>query len=416
MNTMKEVVTLAEHIKPDNGISVKTSLADLTLVEFEGIVEKYGSPKFHARQILLWLYRHNITSFDEMTDVPLELRRKLTSHFNILSTKIRNKHTSADGTDKLVIELPDPVSPVRDFSSRKCNTDLDGKPATEGISNRANGADGNFIETVLIREGNRKTVCISTQVGCPIRCIFCASGLNGVKRNLTTAEIVEQVLHIKRYEPQNEETPPQNYNIVVMGIGEPLLNFDNLVKALKIFKASWGMGIGYNRITLSTVGTLLNRLQELVERKVTPNLALSLHAPNDTIRKMLVPTLKVKVAELIKAGVEYKSATGKDVTFEYVLIKDVNDGKKHALELGKKLHGKGCKVNVIPYNRVAELPYEEPTADGIDKFVETLGGCGVPIMVRKRKGDEISAACGQLRAITEKVINRSIVTTQELDT
>ncbi|OHB71683.1 MAG: 23S rRNA (adenine(2503)-C(2))-methyltransferase, partial [Planctomycetes bacterium RBG_16_43_13] len=343
MNTMKEVVTLSEHTKSDNVISVKTPLSDLTLVEFEGIVEKYDSPKFHARQILLWLYRHNVTSFDEMTDVPLELRRKLTSHFNILSTKIRNKHTSADGTDKLVIEL----------------------------------ADGNFIETVLIREGNRKTVCISTQVGCPIKCVFCASGLNGLKRNLTTAEIVEQVLHIKRYEPQNEETPPQNYNIVVMGIGEPLLNFDNLVKALKIFKASWGMGIGYNRITLSTVGTLLNRLQELVERKVTPNLALSLHAPNDTIRKMLVPTLKVKVAELIKAGIEYKSATGKDVTFEYVLIKGINDSKKHALELGKKLHGKGCKVNVIPYNRVAELPYEEPTADGIDKFVDTLGGCGV---------------------------------------
>src|SRR3972149_216106 len=140
MNTMKEVVTLAEHIKPDNGISVKTPLSDLTLVEFEGIVEKYGSPKFHARQILLWLYRHNVTSFDEMTDVPLELRRKLTSHFNILSTKIRNKHTSADGTDKLVIELSDPV---KNFSNKASSKNLIKKPSVEGISNRA---DGNLIE------------------------------------------------------------------------------------------------------------------------------------------------------------------------------------------------------------------------------------------------------------------------------
>lgn len=212
---------------------------------------------------------------------------------------------------------------------------------------------------------------------------------------------MEQVLHVKREMPPEERIT----SVVVMGIGEPLLNYSNLIKALRILKASWGCGIGYNRITLSTVG-ILDKLEKLVVDRVTPNLAMSLHAPNDEIRHELVPTMpKIRLAELIRAAVAYKEATHKNVTFEYVLLDGVNDDKKHALELGKKLRGKRVKVNVIPFNRVESLSCREPEKDRLDRFVRTLGACGVPVTVRKRKGDEIGAACGQLRAQHSQTIS-----------
>jgi 23S rRNA (adenine2503-C2)-methyltransferase len=218
--------------------------------------------------------------------------------------------------------------------------------------------------------------------------------MNGLKRNLAAKEIVEQVMHAKTALGAEERIS----NVVVMGIGEPLVNPTNVFKALRILKASWGQGIGYNRITLSTVG-VLGQIPELVRQKVTPNLALSLHAPNDAIRGEIVPTMKnVKLIDVIKAGAEYRRQTGKEVTFEYVMLDGINDDKKHALELGKKLRGTKMKVNVIPFNRVAELPYKSPSREKVDRFVEALGNCGVPVTVRKRKGDEVSGACGQLRA------------------
>ncbi len=333
-------------------------LAGLTLSEFEERCVADGLERWRARPILLWIHRRSAVSFDEMTDLSKETRAALATKYRTYSTTIRERHTSPDGTTKLLIGLE----------------------------------DGDVVETVLIPEGERRTICISTQVGCPVRCVFCASGLNGLKRNLTAAEIVEQVLHVKR------ESGVTMLNVVVMGIGEPLLNYANLVKALKIMKASWGLGIGYNRITLSTVG-VLDKLERLVQERVTPNLAVSLHAPNDAIRHEVVPTMsKIRLADLIRAGKAYKEATHKNVTFEYVLLDGVNDDKKHALELGKKIRGTKMKVNVIPFNRVEEVPYRAPSKERIDRFVEALGNCGVPVMVRKRKGDEVSAACGQLRA------------------
>lgn len=336
------------------------TLTELTLSELEERLGALGVEKWRARPILQWLYRRRAAGFEAMTDLSLGLRAELPRSFRLTRTEVREARTSPDGTTKLLVGLE----------------------------------DGDVIETVLIPEGDRRTVCISTQVGCPVRCVFCASGLQGLKRNLTAGEIVEQVLHAqRRLGPEERLT-----NVVVMGIGEPLLNFEPLVKALRILKASWGMGIGYRRITLSTVG-VLGRLPELVRRKVTPNLAISLHAPNDAIRAQVVPTLKnVRLAELVRAGVEYRRATGKEVTFEYVLLEGVNDDRKHALELGKKLRGSRVKVNVIPFNRVEEVPYRAPEPGRVDRFVEALGRCGVPVTVRKRKGDEVSAACGQLRA------------------
>jgi 23S rRNA (adenine2503-C2)-methyltransferase len=336
------------------------SLTDFTVQELEARLAELGVEKWRARPILLWVHRRNATSFDEMTDLSIDLREELKKHFSVYRTVVRSSHASPDGTTKHLVGLP----------------------------------DGDVIETVLIPEEDRRTVCVSTQVGCPVKCVFCASGLNGLKRNLSSGEIVEQVLHVKRAMPAEERLS----NVVIMGIGEPLLNAANLVKALRTMKASWGMGIGYNRITLSTVG-VLGQLPELVKQNVTPNLALSLHAPNDAIRAEVVPTMKnVKLTDLIKAAYEYKRATGKNVTFEYVLLEGVNDDKKHALELGKKIAGTKMKVNVIPFNRVEELGYRAPSPAVVDRFVTALGNCGVPVMVRKRKGDEVSAACGQLRA------------------
>ncbi len=339
------------------------ALSDFTPKELEEKLSPRGVEKWRARQILLWIHRRDARDFDVMTDLSLELRAKLAREFRIGKTKLADIHRAPDGTSKLLVEL-------------------DG---------------GDVIETVIIPEEDRRTVCISTQVGCPIRCPFCASGLDGLKRNLTPGEIVEQVIHVKRTLGPEERIS----SVVLMGIGEPLLNFRNLVTALKILKAPWGQGIGYNRITLSTVG-VLGPLEELVRMRVAPNLALSLHAPSDAIRARLVPSMKeVRLAEIIKAGAAYRDATRKQVTFEVVLFEGVNDERKHALELGKKLRGRGVKVNVIPYNEVPGLPFKTPSRERVDRFVKALGGCGVPVTVRRRKGDEVSAACGQLRARRE---------------
>jgi len=336
------------------------SLSDMTLPELEEALEARGAEKWRARPILLWLHRRGAVSYDGMTDQSLELRAELSRELPLTRTAVLEHRTAPDGTAKFLVGLD----------------------------------DGDAVEAVLIPEDDRRTVCVSTQVGCPVGCVFCASGLGGLKRGLSAGEIVEQVLHARRaLGPEGRIT-----SVVVMGVGEPLLNFENVVKALRIMKASWGMGIGYNRITLSTVG-ILGPLAALVERKVTPNLAISLHAPNDAIRREVVPSLSsVRLADLIRAGLGYRRATGKNVTFEYVLLDGVNDDRRHALELGKKLRGEKVKVNVIPYNRVEGLPYRAPPPERVDRFVEALGRCGVPVTVRKRKGDEVSAACGQLRA------------------
>lgn len=336
------------------------TLSGLTVSDLEEKLSALELPKWRAKPLLSWLHRRDVLDFDAMTDLSKEDRARLPAEFRLTETTVQAKHESPDGTTKFLIGL----------------------------------VDGDVIEAVLIPEGPRRTVCISTQVGCPIKCVFCASGLQGLKRNLTAAEIVEQIIHVKRALGEGERIS----NVVVMGIGEPLLNPRNLFKALRILKASWGQGIGFNRITLSTVG-VVGQIPELIKHKITPNLALSLHAPNDEIRNVVVPTMKnVKVSDIIKAGLEYRAITGKEVTFEYVLLDGVNDDKKHALELGKKLRGSKAKVNVIPFNRVEEVDYRSPSRERVDRFVEALGNCGVPVMVRKRKGDEVAGACGQLRA------------------
>lgn len=350
-------------------MSDRPAVTGLNQEEVQTRLRPLGARPWHAGAILRWIHRRRARSFEEMSDLPRALREKLSGAFLPSATRCLDRHPSSDGTVKLLLQL----------------------------------ADGDVIETVLIPEQvrtkagamrERRTVCVSTQVGCPMACTFCASGLDGLKRNLSAGEIVEQVLHVLRELPEGERIG----NVVIMGIGEPLLNYDALLRALRIWKAPWGGGIGYNRVTLSTVG-VLGRLKDLVRDKVTPNLALSLHAPNDAVRSQIVPTMKnVRVDEIVRAGAEYKRVTRKNVTFEYVLLEGVNDAPEHARELGQRVRGTGCKVNVIPFNRVEELPFRAPSKERLDRFVAALGGCGVPVTVRKRKGDEVSAACGQLRA------------------
>jgi 23S rRNA (adenine2503-C2)-methyltransferase len=336
------------------------AVTGLTRDELQDFCRAHRLERWRANQILAWVHRLRAGSYDDMTDLPRELRARLPGMIPLFSARVRRVHESADGTLKLLVGL----------------------------------GDGNVVESVVIPDGDRRTVCVSTQVGCAIRCAFCASGLGGRVRDLEAAEIVEQVLHARRLLPRSRDVT----NVVVMGIGEPLLNLGALQKALAIWGAAWGMRIGSRRITVSTVG-LPDRIRRLAAGPVRPNLAVSLHAPNDRIRRELVPLAEAATLdELIETGKWYRDAAKRDVTFEYVLIGGVNDRPEHAAELARRLRGARVKVNVIPFNRVEGLRFEPPAAAAIDAFAKTLGDAGCWVTVRKRKGDDISAACGQLRA------------------
>jgi 23S rRNA (adenine2503-C2)-methyltransferase len=267
--------------------------------------------------------------------------------------------TSADGTEKLLLELP----------------------------------GGGRIECVLLRDGERRTICISTQVGCAMGCVFCASGLDGVERNLTSGEIVEQMLRLQRLLPAEERLS----HIVVMGMGEPLANLENLLPALDEASADNGLAISHRRITISTVG-LPKQLQRLCDLNTRYHLAVSLHAPNDDLRNQIVPVNKnIGLADILKAADRYFEVSGRRLTFEYVLLAGINDQPQHARQLAALLRGRTALLNVIPYNPVAGLPYQTPSAAAIGRFRDILVASGINVQFRERKGDEINAACGQLR-------------------
>ncbi len=332
--------------------------------ELEAAVEALKEERYRARQILQWLYKKDADGFDVMSDLPAIAREKFKKAFTLTSSAVDRVNRSDDGTKKLLVRL----------------------------------TDKDVIETVLIPDEERRTICISTQVGCPVQCTFCASGIGGLKRQLSAAEIVDQIVHMRRNLDEEERIT----NVVLMGIGEPLLNYVNVTRALKIMKAAWGLGIGYNKITLSTIG-IVDKIYKLLDDGVTPNLAISLHAPNEELRSQLIPTMKnVNIDDLIKAGQAYKEKARKDVTFEYVLLDGFNDEAKHAQQLGKRMKGKGIKVNVIPFNPVAEFGYHAPGPVRVDKFMKTLQGHGVFVSMRRRRGSDIDAACGQLFVAMEK--------------
>jgi 23S rRNA (adenine2503-C2)-methyltransferase len=320
-------------------------------------------PAYRVAQVRKWLFEKRAADWDAMSDLSKALRAELAERFRLWTATV-DRHTRADdGTEKLLLAL----------------------------------ADGGQIECVLLRGRERRTICISTQVGCGMGCVFCASGLDGVDRNLTTGEIVEQMLRLQRLlrpgEPQDERLS----HIVVMGMGEPLANLDRLLPALDEARREDGLGISARRITISTVG-LPPAMERLARHKVHYRLAVSLHAPNDDLRNQLVPVNKnIGLEAILEAADHYFEVSGRQLTFEYVLLADVNDAPEQARQLARLLRGREALLNVIPYNPVAGLPYGTPTAERREEFRRILEAGGIRVKFRHRKGDRIDAACGQLR-------------------
>jgi 23S rRNA (adenine2503-C2)-methyltransferase len=334
-------------------------ILEMTLEALRKWLLEHGFPALHAKQIRRWLLAGRAESFDTMTDLPRRLREQLTEEFTPLSTRVDIHQQAADGTHKLLLRLQ----------------------------------DGQTIECVLLHQDDRRTACISTQVGCGMGCVFCASGLAGVARNLIPAEILEQLIRSRNLLPAGERLT----HIVVMGMGEPLANLDALLEALEIATAKDGLGIGARHVTISSVG-LPAKIRQLADHGRQYHLAVSLHAPNDAVRTRIVPTNdKIGLNEILSAADYFFAKTGRQVTFEYVLLGGINDELAHARELVRLLRGKKAHVNLIPYNEVEGLPFRRPTQEALTDFVETLRHGEVSVKVRKRKGSEIDAACGQLR-------------------
>ena len=341
----------------------KLNLKGLSLKELEGFLTRLGEKKYKARQLFKWIHNKGLTDFENMSDLSKTLRAKLKEKAYVQSLKKLKSVKSKDGsTEKFLFELED-----------------QGK-----------------IESVLIEEGKRKTLCISTQVGCALGCLFCATGKMGFKRNLNSGEIVDQVISIKKELYFDDKVT----HLVLMGMGEPLLNYDNTLKAIAIMKSELGLGFASRKITLSTAG-IVPKIYQMADYGLKVKLAVSLNAANDDLRSYLMPiNKKYPIKELLKAARYYAQKTDQPMTFEYLLIKDTNDSKKDALDLSKIIRGISCKINLIPYNRVPDLPFEKPTEDTITNFRDILYPRCPAVTLRMSKGEDIQAACGQLRIMS----------------
>ena len=345
-----------------------------------------GLPAYRAVQVRKWLFQKRVAAFEQMTDLPASLRQQLAAEFQIWTTQVAQHRKAADGTEKLLLELH----------------------------------DGQRIECVLLRDDKQHcTVCISTQVGCAMGCTFCATGLDGAVRNLTAGEILEQMLQLQRLLEKGVRTifprqdaqeaplrkkivltpfsPERISHVVAMGMGEPLLNLDALLPALAIAASRDALGISVRRITISTVG-LPAGIRRLAKDNCQYHLAVSLHAATDALRNELVPANRgFGLAAIMAAADEYFELTGRRVTFEYVLLAGINDQAEHARQLIALLRGRPALVNLIPYNPVPGVAYRTPSPAVTAQFVEILTQGGLNVNIRYRKGERISAACGQLR-------------------
>ena len=333
------------------------NIKDYNLDELKEEFIKIGEKSYRAEQVFKWLYQEEVTSFDDMTNLSLELREKLKKEFTLNNFKILKKQESVDGTKKYLFDV----------------------------------LDGNAIETVLMEYHHGKTICVSSQIGCKMGCKFCAS--TGIKfiRNLTSGEIVEQILALQR----DEKTKISN--IVFMGIGEPLDNYDNVLKAINILNNPKGLNIGARHISISTSG-IVPKIYELADRDYQFTLSISLHATNDEKRSKMMPiNNKYNIEELMKACKYYIKKTNKRISFEYALAKDNNDNLEDAKELVKLLKGMLCHVNLIPINKIENGQYIKSTNENIIKFRDYLNANGITATIRRELGSDIDAACGQLR-------------------
>ncbi|MEP4147431.1 MAG: 23S rRNA (adenine(2503)-C(2))-methyltransferase RlmN [Halioglobus sp.] len=334
-----------------------------------GAMEEYflglGEKKFRAQQVLKWIHHHGVTDIDEMSNLGKVLREKLKTSAEIRPPEIVSQHDSSDGTRKWAIRV-------------------------EG---------GGLVEAVLIPDGKRATLCVSSQVGCSLDCSFCSTGKQGFQRDLSAAEIIGQVwLAIKSYDAFQSAKGRIVTNVVMMGMGEPLLNFDNVVAAMDLMMEDNAYGISKRRVTLSTSGVVpaLDKLAKVSEA----SLAVSLHAPNDALRNELVPiNRKYPIAVLLESARNYIDAQSdkkRVVTIEYTLIAGVNDQREHAHELAQLLKGYPCKINLIPFNTFDQSDYRRPSGNAVSRFWQVLVDAGYIVTVRTTRGDDIDAACGQL--------------------
>ena len=339
-------------------------IKDLNENELREILSGWGQRPYHARQILSWIYKRGIADFAAMSDIPEDLRNKLKAAFYIRALKPVEKLSSRDGTEKFLFALN----------------------------------DGNLIEAVVIPAEGRVTACLSTQAGCKYACSFCASGLKGFKRNLTPGEILEELLYLRNSYKQAKIT-----HIVFMGTGEPLDNYDNVLKAIRVINSKEGFDIGARRITISTCG-IIPGIKKLAEEKLQVELSISLHAADDKLRSRLMPVNKIyPLKELINACRDYIEKTNRQVTFEYVLIKGLNSDLPNAENLVKLLRGmRLVKVNLIPSNLIKECRVESPNKLEVLFFKNYLGKHGLNVTLRRSRGEDINAACGQLRLKYEK--------------
>ncbi len=348
----------------------KMPIKALSFEEIEARLLALGQKKYRAKQVVQWLYEKRVRSFAEMSDLPAALREQLAAEFSFDELTPVRKTGSRDTTQKFLFQL----------------------------------GDGSLIESVLIpaspalysETSDRRTICVSTQVGCAYGCRFCASGLDGFSRNLSAGEIVEQILRVE------ESSGERVDNVVFMGMGEPLANFENLCRALTIINAHWGIGIGARHITVSTSG-LAPRIRELAELPLTVRLAISLHGATDEVREKIMPVnRKYPLAELLDACGFWMRKKRKGLTFEYILIHEVNDTAEQAHALARHAVRLGAKVNLIPYNTVEGLPWERPPVPRQEAFLRILRNADVVATIRREKGHDIDAACGQLRLRTAR--------------
>ena len=331
------------------------------LEDLEELMISMGQKKYRATQIFKWIYERGVTNFDEMSDISLSFREVLKNEFTLSIPTIYKKQVSSDGTIKLLLSLDD-----------------DSK-----------------IETVLMRYNYGLVACVTSQVGCNMGCAFCASGLFKKQRNLEVHELVGQILVLNNL---LKEENKKISHVVVMGTGEPFDNYDNVMKFIRILNNPHGFAIGARHLTVSTCG-LVEKIREYANEGIQINLAISLHAPSDKIRNKIMPiSLKYPLDQLMDAVKYYEATAKRRVTFEYILLEDINDSIENAKELAKLIKGTTSYVNLIPYNPVGELKYKRTSGNRVHRFMDALIKEGVNVTVRKEFGTDIDAACGQLRA------------------
>ncbi|MBP1769069.1 MAG: rRNA ((2503)-C(2))-methyltransferase [Candidatus Aminicenantes bacterium] len=334
----------------------KTDLKDLTFAEIKAELESWGEPAYRAKQVFEWVYQKGAESFAAMTDLPRSLRARLDEIHSLRSLELAGELRSEDGTAKLLFRLE----------------------------------DGRHIESVLIPAGGRRTLCLSTQVGCKFACAFCASGAGGFERNLLASEILGQVLFLR------DRLDVRLTNFVFMGMGEPLDNYDNVVRAILIMNSPEGLGIAARRMTISTVG-IIPAMEKLQGLGLQINLSISLHATTDELRSRLLPiNRRYPLKEVIKAGIRYAKATGRMITVEYILISGINDSAADARRLASTAGTLRAKVNLIPCSPGCGPGYEPSSGQRQSDFLQALEAAGIGATLRRSKGGDIRAACGQL--------------------